>query len=142
LALREDACNRFTEAQLKIHEDYIPAIASAVERADLSSVVRGFREIYQSLMVKETYPGLTESAISAIFSALGSSTLRAITEAIAEDPYQYRAGWPDLTLVKDGKMLWIEVKTTDKLHMSQIITLSKMKALLPGKLMVVQLTKV
>lgn len=138
---REDACNRFTEAQLKIHENYIPAIASAVEKADLSSVVRGFREIYCSLMVKEAYPGLTESAISAIFSTLGSSALRGITEVIAADPYQYRAGWPDLTLTKDGKMLWVEVKTTDKLHMSQIITMRKLKQLLPGRLIVVQLTK-
>jgi len=138
---REDACNRFTEAQLKIHESHIPAIASEVEKADPSSVVRGFREIYRSLMVQEAYPGLTENAISAIFSTLGSSALRAITEAIAEDPYQYRAGWPDLTLAKGGEMLWVEVKTTDKLHMSQIITMSKMKPLLPGRLMVAQLTK-
>lgn len=136
---REDACNRFTEAQLKIHETNIPAIVSAVERADRSSLLRGFREIYSSPLTQRVYPGLTESAISEIFSALGNSALRELTEAIAEDPYQYRAGWPDLTLAKDGEMLWVEVKTTDTLHMSQIITMSKMKPLLPGRLVVAQL---
>jgi len=138
---REDACNRFTEAQLKIHEGRINTIASAVEKADHKSVARGFREIYRSLMVQEAYPELTEAAITAIFAALGGTTLRAITEAVAEDPYQYRAGWPDLTLAKGGDMLWVEVKTTDRLHMSQIITMSRMKPLLPGRLMVLQLTK-
>lgn len=92
-------------------------------------------------MVQEAYPGLSEAAIEALFCALGGSALRAITEAVAEDPYRYRAGWPDLTLVRGDDMLWIEVKTTDRLHMSQIITMSKMKPLLPGKLMVLQLTK-
>lgn len=78
---REDACNRFTEAQLTIHEDHISAIATSVEEADLRTVERGFREIYRSLLVQETYPGLTESAIGAVFSALGGKRLRKIAEA-------------------------------------------------------------
>ncbi|WP_423821779.1 VRR-NUC domain-containing protein [Salinisphaera sp. SPP-AMP-43] len=138
---REDACSRFTEAQLKIHEGHISEIAAAVEAADRDTVLRGFREIYRSLMVQEAYPELTEAAIGSIFTALGGKALREITRAIAEDPYQYRAGWPDLTLAKGEDMLWVEVKTTDKLHMSQIITMTKMKPLLPGKLLVLQLAK-
>ena len=92
-------------------------------------------------MVQEAYPELTEAAIGSIFTALGGKALREITRTIAEDPYQYRAGWPDLTLAKGENMLWVEVKTTDKLHMSQIITMTKMKPLLPGKLLVLQLAK-
>ena len=36
-----------------------------------------------------------------------------------EKPYEYRAGWPDLTVVGDS-LRFVEVKTTDLLHESQI----------------------
>lgn len=51
-----------------------------------------------------------------------------------------RSGWPDLTIIRNGLILWVEVKTTDKLHMSQLVTLSRMKDLLPGELKVLQIT--
>lgn len=137
---RKDACTRFTEAQLKIHEDRIPEIAVAIEQASREDVLKNFQEIYRSPIVRESYPDLTENSICSLFDAISSVRLRSIAEAIAEDPYQYRAGWPDLTLTKGGNMLWAEVKTTDKLHMSQIITISRMKPLLPGELCVLHLT--
>ena len=31
-------------------------------------------------------------------------------------------GWPDLTLIRDGKLKFVEVKTTDRLHASQVHT--------------------
>lgn len=129
---REDACSRFTEAQLTIHETRIPEITAAIEEASLDSVLRNFHEIYRSQMVQEAYPELTDSGIGALFNAIGPKRLKKIAEAIAENPYQYRAGWPDLTMAKGDEMLWAEVKTTDKLHMSQIITIGRMKSLLPG----------
>ncbi|MCY4613784.1 MAG: VRR-NUC domain-containing protein [Nitrospira sp.] len=136
---RQDACLRFTEAQLKIHENHISEIADAVEHADADMIVRGFGEIYRSLMIQEHYPGLTEEAMVALFNAIGSARLRQFTEAIAEDPYQYRSGWPDLTLTNGQQFLWAEVKTTDKLHMSQITTIHRMKPLMQGTIQVVHL---
>ena len=136
---RQDACLRFTEAQLKIHENHIPEIADAVEHADTDMIVRSFGEIYQSLMIQEAYPGLTEEAMVALFNVIGSARLRQFTEAIAEDPYQYRSGWPDLTLTNGQRLIWAEVKTTDKLHMSQITTIHRMKPLMQGAIQVVQL---
>ncbi len=44
-------------------------------------------------------------------------------------------------MVKGLDMLWVEIKTTDRLHLSQINTISRMKPLLPGNMRVVQLTK-
>ena len=136
---RQDACERFTEAQLKIHEDSVLEIAAAVERADADLVARGFAEIYRSVRIQDYYPGLTAEAIIALFDAIGNVRLRQITEAIAEDPYQYRNGWPDLTLTNGRDVIWAEIKTTDKLHMSQIITIHRMKPLMPGATMVVRL---
>ena len=136
---REDACLRFTEAQLKIHEHHILEIADAIEHADADMIVRSFHEIYRSLMVQETYPGLTEEVMVALFNVIGSVRLRQFTEAIAEDPYQYRSGWPDLTLTNGQQLIWAEVKTTDKLHRSQITTIHRMKSLMQGTIQVVQL---
>lgn len=136
---RQDACSRFTEAQLTIYQEHSNLILSAIRSADTAYVVRGFNEIYTSLMVQECYPGLTAEAMASLFIALGSERLAQITEVIMEAPYSYRAGWPDLTMTNGEQMLWAEVKTTDRLHMSQISTLHRIKPLLPGCVRVVHL---
>ena len=57
------------------------------------------------------------------------------------DPYRFRSGWPDLTLVNGEYIEFVEVKTTDKLHYSQIDTISFMKDLTPYKFKVVRIKK-
>ena len=120
-------------------KNHIPEIADAVEHADADMIVRGFGEIYRSLMIQDAYPGLTKEAMIALFNAIGSTRLRQFTEAIAEDPYQYRSGWPDLMLTNGQQLIWAEIKTTDKLHMSQITTIHRMKPLMQGAIQVVHL---
>lgn len=136
---RQDACTRFTEAQLKIHENCISELAAAVEHANADVIARGFGEIYRFRQIQEYYPGLTEEAMVALFNVIGGARLRQFTEAIAEDPYQYRNGWPDLTLTNGQELIWAEIKTTDKLHMSQITTIHRMKPLMHGAIQVVRL---
>lgn len=136
---RQDACSRFTEAQLTIHERHSDIILAAIRSANKTQVVCNFNEIYASLAVQEYYPGLTAEVMGSLFMALGSERLTLITAAIMEAPYIYRAGWPDLTMTNEQQMLWAEVKTTDRLHLSQISTLHRMKPLLPGCVKVVQL---
>ena len=136
---RQDACTRFTEAQLTILHEHSDLILSAIRSADSQQVVQHFSEIYSSHLIQERFPGLTPSAIASLFDALGGERLAQITSVIMEDPYLYRAGWPDLTMTKGPEMLWAEIKTTDRLHMSQITTLHRMKSLLPGNICVIQL---
>lgn len=136
---REDACMRFTEAQLTILVDHIDEILESIRCASEKSVVGSFREIYGSPLIREWHPGLTEEAVLAIYRVIGPIKLAEITQAIAEDPYTYRSGWPDLTLTNYSEIRWIEVKTTDRLHLSQIQTISRMKDIVPGTFEVVQL---
>jgi hypothetical protein len=138
---RADARERFTEAQLVIHRDKSAKIIETIEAATADHVMSNFQEIYKSSFIQEVYPSLTVEAILSLFLALGSERLSVITKAIMEEPYQYRSGWPDLTMIRDGSIHWVEVKTNDKLHMSQIVTLSRMKNLLSGELKVLHLTK-
>lgn len=139
LGSRSDACTRFTEAQLALNRDSTDRILHAIRSASVASVVRNFNEIYASSLVQEAYPALSSEMMESLFSALGPEPLGRIAAAIAEDPYTYRSGWPDLTMTNGFELLWAEIKTTDRLHLSQITTLHRMKSLLPGQLKVVQL---
>lgn len=57
------------------------------------------------------------------------------------DNYLIDTGWPDLVLVKDNNIQLVEIKTTDKLHMSQIIQIQNIKKFLPFDVKVVRLIK-
>lgn len=57
----------------------------------------------------------------------------AIAKKISESPYTYKNGWPDLTLIKEGKLTFVEVKTNDKLHESQLITIPAMRDIIPSE---------
>lgn len=141
LGSRQDACTRFTEAQLFILRDHSDLILSEVRSITREALVQNFTEIYNSPMIQEWYPGLTQGAVASIFDTLTSERLAEITSVIMEDPYKYRAGWPDLTMTNGTELLWAEIKTTDRLHMSQITTLHRMMPLLPGKIRVILLTE-
>ena len=59
-----------------------------------------------------------EEGLVAIWHALPKGQLARYAGYILKD-FGYRAGWPDLTLVKGNDVMFVEVKTTDKLHASQ-----------------------
>ncbi|RFC33010.1 MAG: hypothetical protein DID91_2727703146 [Candidatus Nitrotoga sp. MKT] len=138
---RSDACTRFTEAQLTIYKESSELILNAIRNIDEAQLVRHFNEIYMFPQIPKYYPGLSANIMSSLFAAIGAERLARITAAVMENPYSYRAGWPDLTMVKDSVMFWAEIKTTDRLHMSQIMTIYRMKPLLPGDMRVIQLIK-
>lgn len=137
---RKDAMMRFTEAQFTILSEHIPRICDTVRTASTDAVVDAFEEIYGSEDIRDWYPGLTAAAFGRLFEGIGGETLSKIAAVIAEAPYDYRNGWPDLTLINErNDIRWIEVKTTDKLHQSQVATLRRMKSLMPGTVSVTRL---
>jgi hypothetical protein len=120
---RRDARTRYLEAQFTIHSARTNDLVAEIASADLDSVLRSFDEIYSEAFVRECYPGLTSDFIAALWGALAGK-LPSLARRFAADPYLYRAGWPDITAVRKGELLLREVKTTDKLHRSQLDTLS------------------
>lgn len=50
-------------------------------------------------------------------------------------------GWPDLTLIRDGELKFAEVKTTDKLHHSQIITISALQKIIDADVRILHVVK-
>lgn len=108
------------------------ALIRAINHSDKQQVIRSYRKI-ESWRADDTwfpygYYGITEKLVVALFEILGPNRLRRIAMLFLEDPYLYSKGWPDLLVIKDGVPRFIEVKTTDRLHVSQIIVMPDMMA--------------
>ena len=136
---RSDACTRFTEAQFSILATESQQIVEEIRGSDIDRIVRNFDEIYSHDFVRSIYPSLSTSVVAELFCAVGSEPLARVASALIEDPYTLRSGWPDLTMLRERELRWIEVKTTDKLHLNQIRTIEHMAPLLPGEFSVVRL---
>lgn len=66
------------------------------------------------------YPKVTWTHLEGLFDALKNERLAEIAAIFATAPYDLRAGWPDLTLWRDGRIMFAEVKSpTDQMHASQ-----------------------
>lgn len=63
-----------------------------------------------------------------VLDTVGRDRLYAIAKKVFEEPFSYWSGWPDLMLLdSEGSLRFVEVKTTDTLHYSQIITMPAMR---------------
>jgi len=72
------------------------------------------------------FPGLEKWMFIELYEILSNQLMFNIAAKFAEDPYEYRRGWPDLTIWKDDCLKFIEVKgPNDQLRKSQIKTISE-----------------
>lgn len=77
--------------------------------------------------------------MSRLYKNIGSSDLHKVASLFAEDPYQYRNGWPDLTLITpQSKLVFAEVKVNDKFHYNQIKLLLQVLVFLPHPFVVIK----
>lgn len=115
---RADACMRFFEAQCIIHRDRAPEIVRDIEQATEAVVRANLAEIAAQPEYPTIYPMMNADALIAVWHAITPTGLATFARRIFDDP-SFRAGWPDLTIAREGKVRFVEVKTTDKLHASQ-----------------------
>ena len=135
---RDDACTRYLEAQFTIHAALREDLHSAIRSATPRLIEANFNEIYSHVFVRDVYPGLEVDFILALYERLGTSSLVDVATTFLQDPYQFRKGWPDLTLVDHDSAMFVEVKVRDKLHRSQLITIPAMRRVLPAEFFVVR----
>jgi len=72
--------------------------------------------------VRDIFPDLQPQIMVEFYLHIGNERLARIAEIFAKDPYEYRKGWPDLTLWKPGseQIIFREVKAPrDKIRPSQ-----------------------
>ncbi len=55
-----------------------------------------------------------------LYQRIGNDKLAHLMEAFSVAPYDYRAGWPDLMVLTDDEIKFVEVKTNDRLLDTQI----------------------
>lgn len=136
---RMDACNRFFEAQCTILNDKKHLLLTTISSTSKARFIDNFKEIYsKKYHVRGYYPGLTADFMSKLYDCIGTESFYNIAERFMNDPYLYRKGWPDLTLVRGNELSFVEVKTTDLLHESQIVTIQAMRGVISADFSVVR----
>ncbi|MCM2359470.1 MAG: VRR-NUC domain-containing protein, partial [Geobacteraceae bacterium] len=138
---RQDACSRYFEAQCLVLNDKTEILLDAMESTSKSRFIQNFIEIYSYDFVRNIYPGLSVEFMTRLYDGVGINILCDIARVFMEDPYSYRAGWPDLTLIKGNEIRFIEVKTSDKLLESQVKTIQTMRQVLPDAFYVAKVVK-
>lgn len=136
---RNDACTRFLEAQLTILKDSRIEILEAMYEISENKFLDNFSEIIQFSFIQKVYPGLTTQFAEDFIQAIDRKNIVSITNKFFEAPYEYRKGWPDLTLVKNNEIKFVEVKTYDRLHRSQINILTEFREIIPFSFEIVKL---
>lgn len=96
-------------------------MVDAVRRATRDQLAQNWKVISATAGTTPAfYPKVTWSHVEGLFDALGNERLAQIAAIFATAPYDMRAGWPDLTLWRDGRIMFVEVKSpTDQMHASQ-----------------------
>lgn len=128
---RNDACTRYLEAQLTIHKDKVDEIIDSIENTSKKRYLSNLKEIFSQPFIQSEHPNLSFECCIALFDAIDTQLFVDVANKFSEDPYTYRSGWPDLIIVKGKEVKFIEVKTTDKLHKSQLVMLSTFRKVIP-----------
>jgi hypothetical protein len=117
---RADAVRRFSEAQFTILQAHKREILGAMRSVGENKLTAAVAEVCSDHFVSSIYPRVTAPFLLQLWYALGPEQLVAIAQKFFEKPYEYRAGWPDLTLIDGPGVHFVEVKTTDRLHEAQL----------------------
>lgn len=133
---RKDARVSALSSQFANNQEHLDEIISSIRITNRENFISNIREITYEPLVQEFYPGLSADVAIIFFDAIDLSIFEKIAIKFAEDPYEYRKGWPDLTIIKDGKIRLIEIKTTDKLHESQLKMIPILRDILPFEISV------
>jgi len=135
---KEDACLKDIATLSEKNEDELNGIMKEIYETDRSKYLSACEEILSYPVINQYYPGLSMNFVDKMYDAFTKDEYCLIAKWIAMNP-EHRNGWPDLTLFKEGMVRFVEVKTTDKLHKSQLITIPAIKQLINADIQVTKL---
>lgn len=116
---RQDAVRRYLEAQLMALQEHRGDVLASIHGISQEALARNIDELLADAFIRKAYPRVTSAFLHGLATSVAPEFLARVAEAFFAKPYEYRAGWPDLTVLGE-KVRFIEVKTTDLLHESQI----------------------
>jgi hypothetical protein len=138
LNAREDACLKGVVVLSQLRPDQIEVVVHEIKRTSESKYLSAFREICAYRMINEWYPSLTETFANALYHAWSKEQFAGAARWISR-AFEHRNGWPDLTLIQGQEVMFVEVKTSDKLHYSQLVTIPAILATRLGEVLIVRL---
>ena len=93
---------------------------------DSHTTVRGGITSISDISMLDFFPHLNKKLFIDLYKNLGNEQLHDIASIFSEAPYEYRRGWPDLTIWKNGIVNFCEVKSPgDNIHKSQKTIINK-----------------
>ncbi len=117
---RQDAVRRFLEAQLTILADFNDELIYCARAITPLNLKENILEICSDSFVRDAYPRVEASFVFELAKVIPVELRDRLLKKYMIKPYDYRAGWPDLTILDGDGVSFVEVKTTDQLHESQI----------------------
>jgi len=111
-------------------EDYITDyetieknLLKTIAEADHNVFLTNYRKFFNKGFC---WYGVDEIFASEIVEIIGVRRFAEIARVILTDPYAFKIGWPDLTVIKNGNVEFVEIKSNDRLTISQLITIPEM----------------
>ena len=128
----EDAKERYLMALMRTRDYKAENLKNEILDTSLETIKKRYAEIRDLCVSFGLIKNLPEADVAIeIFKGLGKHGACCLLEKYAKHKNEFAFGWPDLTVVRDGKIKLIEVKKDDKLHLSQIQTIPEVKSCLP-----------
>jgi hypothetical protein len=94
-------------------------------REVLAVQYEGFSSTSSTSML-DFFPGLERWMFVELLEVAGNALLHSIASKFSQSPYEYRRGWPDITMWKNGELRFIEVKSPgDRLYESQRVIVNE-----------------
>ena len=117
---RTDAIRRYLEAQCTILKDFESELLVCIRNVSSNRLSENIAEICADPFIREAYPRVVQDFLASLASALEADFLTQVATVFMKKPYDYRSGWPDRTVIEAKAVSFIEVKTTDGFHESQL----------------------
>jgi len=135
---REDAISGFLESHLTLLNNHKGELIDCAERISDSELKNNIAEVCSNSLIKEFYPRVREDFLHSLVENMSVDLRIRLLETYMVNPYGYRAGWPDLIVLNNGEISFVEVKTTDRFHDSQLRFATEVAAPLGLKCQVIQ----
>ena len=117
---RQDAVRRYFEAQCTIFKESTVDLLACIRQISNARLRENILEVCADPYIREFYPRVREDFALLLADSVSADLLTEIARVFMQKPYEYRAGWPDLTVIEPNGISFIEVKTTDRFHASQL----------------------
>lgn len=112
---------------LEWYPDLPQALVGAVAKSTERLFLRNFDRLkaWQSPQdwALRDWKGLDRGMALAIYRSVPTGTFLSLAKTFFSEPFAYTAGWPDLICVDEQGLWFTEVKTTDRIHRSQVVTI-------------------